>query len=264
MGTSVFSPEHIRMRLLFWLRIMEEHAIFLRNGFPCERQDLIVTACGFEERMASLRREAENYGRMHEQERIAFLAAVRSSVQDFLAFKQLVLRLLINCSLGGSNYPLLVDHIAREAQEFLYEIARVSVVSPAALSLYTEVLREENFWIRIMADHAKFILHLLDPSERALLEKAEVFSDVFDQLLREAQDLESMLQASPNTFPTVSRFTSEVAERTRQFRDFKKTALQLISGCQALGLIPPRLAEHILEEAEHFLMRLKEIQSEIS
>ena len=39
-----------------------------------------------------------------------------------------------------------------------------------------------------MADHAKFIGHLLDPSERKLVEQARDFSNDFDQLLFQAVD----------------------------------------------------------------------------
>ena len=43
-----------------------------------------------------------------------------------------------------------------------------------------------------MADHAKFIGHLLDPSERKLVDTARNFSNDFDELMYQAIDLESM------------------------------------------------------------------------
>ena len=43
-----------------------------------------------------------------------------------------------------------------------------------------------------MADYAKFIGHLLDPSERKLVEQASGFSHDFDQLVFQAIDLDLM------------------------------------------------------------------------
>jgi hypothetical protein len=62
-----------------------------------------------------------------------------------------------------------------------------------------------------------------------------------------------MLQARPESFPVVSRFTDEVIDSTRGLRDFKATAYSLMKECKLLILAPPELAEHVMEEAEHFL-----------
>ena len=48
----------INQRLLnelqFWLRIMKEHSLFLRLGFPCNETQLIQMAQNFESRFAQL------------------------------------------------------------------------------------------------------------------------------------------------------------------------------------------------------------------
>ena len=44
------------------------------------------------------------------------------------------------------------------------------------------IIKENVFLLRIMGDHAQFIGHLLDPSERKLIDMARNFSYDFDQL----------------------------------------------------------------------------------
>jgi hypothetical protein len=45
------------------------------------------------------------------------------------------------------------------------------------------IIKENVFFLKIMADHSKFIGHLLDPSERKLVDLAREFSHDFDQLV---------------------------------------------------------------------------------
>ena len=63
-----------------------------------------------------------------------------------------------------------------------------------------------------MADHAKFIGHLLDPSERKLVDTARNFSNDFDALMYQAIDLESMKPQS-QTVPLLDRFLDQIVCR---------------------------------------------------
>lgn len=82
-----------------------------------------------------------------------------------------------------------------------------------------------------MADHAKFIGHLLDPSERKLVEQAREFSHDFDMLVFQAIDLSSMRPQS-QTVPLLSQFVDENKVSVKSLRDFKKTARDLIEECR--------------------------------
>jgi hypothetical protein len=79
------------------------------------------------------------------------------------------------------------------------------------------------FFLRIMADHAKFIGHLLDPSERKLVNQAREFSHDFDQLLFQTRDLDSM-RPQPQNEPLLSQFLDQNKVSVKSLRDFKQTA----------------------------------------
>src|SRR5690606_40423644 len=78
-------------------------------------------------------------------------------------------------------------------------------------------------FLRIMADHAKFIGHLLDPSERKLVDQAREFGYDFDQLVFQAIDLDSMRPHS-ETVPILDQFLDQNRVSVASLRDFKKTA----------------------------------------
>ena len=236
----------------FWSRIMKEHSLFLRLGFRCEDKQLIEEANRFYAIFENLenRANAYTYG-TDPSVIIKFNEEVHTAVSHIWAFKRKVLGLILTCQLpGANNFPLLVDHVSREANYFRNRLVELNT---GRLEPLPDAIIDENvFFLRIMADHAKFISHLLDPSERKLIDQANNFSHEFDQLLFQAQDLESMRPQS-QTRPLLDQFLDQNRVSVKSLRDFKQTARDLIEACRIKSIIHPLLADHVFREAEHFL-----------
>jgi len=248
MSSNRFISESIRLNH-FFLRIMKEHALFLRLGLPCERQELIEAALFFEE---AFNRLLERACRVQGVQAVKTLndESIRLT-ERFVKYKTDLLLMMLQCRLGGFNFPLLIDHVRREALYFidhLETIQRGEMIDPV-----TSLTFEESFWTRIMADHSKFIAHLLDPSERQLVERSEEFSEEFDNLRFQAEDFESFLCINPIFVPSLGRFTNDVIMGTTELRDFKALARDLIARCEIVSLIPELLADHVFREAQYFL-----------
>ena len=242
----------------FWLRIMKEHSLFIKLGLPCDQERLITEAEKFYNLFADLEK------RVHGECQAGFerfIDTVTTAVKNIFAFKRHILHLYIECKLrGGANYPLLLDHISREALYFLKLLEKMRC---GDMEYPVDAIVSENvFWLRIMSDHAKFIRGLLDPSERELFAQADSFSTEFDQLHLHARDIESMLWHFKPTNDLL-RFEDTVTDATMRIRDFKEAARDLLENCAALALIPPLLADHVRREAEHFLEILEMIKFEI-
>jgi hypothetical protein len=168
--------------------------------------------------------------------------------------------LLVHCKIGGFNYPLLIDHISREAMYFCKLLGKIQA---GDMKYPVDSIVSDNvFWLRHMADHARFIAGLLDPSERDFITKANDFAVQFEKLQLQARDLDSMLWHFGPTNDLV-RFETDVTKATIQIRDYKKAARNLISSCKIISLIPPLLADHVLREAEYFLQVLEVIQEDL-
>lgn len=127
--------------------------------------------------------------------------------------------------------PLLIDHLTRKAEYFL------AVLNYMAPGVYTDrylgVLREKVSWLRITKEHPEFIMHLLGPSERILLNTAQQFYSAFCGLLETARDLESMAESKPALFNTVNQSRTSLerdAFRRGGFdnRDFKQGEIYLV------------------------------------
>jgi hypothetical protein len=236
----------------FWSRIMKEHSLFLKLGFRCEDTQLINEANQFYSIFEAIENKANKFTVGTDPNVIKrFNEEVHSAVSYIWVFKRKVLGLILTCQLpGANNFPLLVDHVSREANYFRNRLTELNL---GRLEPLPDAIIDENvFFLKIMADHAKFISHLLDPSERKLVEQANNFSQEFDQLLFQAKDLESMRPQS-QTVPLLDQFLDQNKVSVKSLRDFKKTARDLIEACKIKSIIHPLLADHVFREAEHFL-----------
>jgi len=170
------------------------------------------------------------------------------AVQQLANFKGNILQNVLACRLFTVNYPLLIDHIRREALFFLEMLLRLQ--NRTEVNIAASSIEQESFWNRIMAEHAKFIRGLLDPTEEALMETANMFGKEFDQLTTEAI-------AAQQNVSIIPRVTEESLEATREIRDFKAQGTQGLLACQIKSIILPLLGDHTLREANHYLRQLK-------
>jgi len=164
--------------------------------------------------------------------------------QSLIAFKEDILSKVLACKIFTFNYPLLIEHIIREAKLFaqlLKELnERKQVLSSGVL------INMEQFWNRQMAEHAKFIDGLLDPTEESLKETARMFGREFDRLTQEAKN-------ANNRASDIRTVTAQSIAATKRLQAFKTAGTQGLIGCEIKSIIIPLLADHVLREANHYL-----------
>lgn len=158
-------------------------------------------------------------------------------------FKERLLENVRSCKIFTLNYPLLIEHILREARHFMEMLMMLIRKESMARQ---DLINQELFWNRQMAEHAKFIAGLLDPSEETLIETARMFGREFDELTAMAR------QATMHTLD-ISEVTAESREKTARLRDFKEADTKGLLECQIQSIIIPLLGDHVLREANHYL-----------
>lgn len=165
-----------------------------------------------------------------------------------IQLKATILTNVLSCKMFTQNYPLLIDHIMREAKLYLRIIQRLQ--NRESVNIDREALEQELFWNRIMAEHSKFIRGLLDPTEEELINTANNFSKEFDQLTVEAKAAMDM------TVP-LAKVTDDSLMATNAIRNFKAQGTQGLIECKIKSIIIPLLGDHTLREANHYLRLLK-------
>lgn len=167
-----------------------------------------------------------------------------SLLDKLIIFKENMVCEVKRGSLFTLNYPLLIEHMIREAK--LYR-STLKKLNNQTCSDYKDLLKTENFWNQIMMEHALFIRGLLDPSEEALIMTADDFACDFKKLLEMAkeQDCESM-----------NMLTQESLAETLQIKEFKTAGIDGILNCKISSILLPLLADHVLREANHYIRLL--------
>lgn len=167
------------------------------------------------------------------------------SLNGLIAFKEEVLREMTRCRLYTTNYPLLIEHILREAKMYRQIVSELEGRGRISVP---DLRNQEIFWNQIMMEHAQFIRGLLDPTECELIETANEFAEDYCRLLEEAREQDRR---------AMNALTARTLQTTRQYQQFKSAGTEGITGCEIRSVILPLLADHVLREANHYLRILE-------
>lgn len=162
--------------------------------------------------------------------------------EELIEFKEEILKNVLNGNMFTANYPLLIEHIIREAKLYCQYIKMLE--RDGDLN-YRTMKDTETFWNRIMMEHAMFIRGLLDPCETELLCSADSFAKEFSDLLERCRCAQN------------KTMRSDSLEATLKFREFKSAGTQGITQCEIRSIILPLLADHVLREANHYIRLLE-------
>lgn len=162
-------------------------------------------------------------------------------LDGLIRFKETVLKNVLCCKMFTVNYPLLIEHIIREAKLYQKYIRILENRGDLTCQSMQEI---ECFWNQIMMEHAMFIRGLLDPCETELFQSADAFAQKYSGLLTACRHAQNQT------------LTADSLEETMRFRDFKKAGAQGIQQCKIRSIILPLLADHVLREANHYIRLL--------
>lgn len=153
---------------------------------------------------------------------------------------------ILGCVASGNlfipSYPLLIEHILREAKLYRRYVHTLETIGKLPVESMQET---ECFWNQIMMEHAQFIRGLLDPCEDQLIDTAHSF----------ARGYCALLEVSRTTYDKAISLQS--LKKTENFRDFKAAGTDGIQNSQIRSMILPLLADHVLREANHYIRLLK-------
>lgn len=159
-------------------------------------------------------------------------------------YKSKLLEDVLSCKMFSFNYPLLIDHILREARFYLRMLNRLQ--DRQIFDIKRDIIEQEVFWNQIMAEHAKFIRGLLDPTEVKLFNIAHDFGKEFDNLTKQAMTMTEQTTILP-------KLSRESYKATVGIRDFKTAGTEGLIQCKVRALAVPLLGDHVVREANHYL-----------
>ncbi|HYP52569.1 MAG TPA: DUF2935 domain-containing protein [Pyrinomonadaceae bacterium] len=224
---------HSLAESLFWLDQEFEHAKFFLMHMPspdldAERAQVMRFQNDFAGHLAKVRAGGADRANL-----AAFNRPTVELVRRFLDVKRKMEKAQESGQLKSLAWPTFFEHVALEGERFANRLEGFSKGK-------VELDRDEvvDFWSRIMADHADFVAHLLDPEEKALIEKATGAGVAW----RAAKS---------------GGARGRVEDSLEEFIAFKKTAQKGVEAGQIKSIIHPLLADHVVREALKFSDELK-------
>ena len=164
-------------------------------------------------------------------------------VVEVIKFKEKILAQLLDCNIYAALYPLLVEHILREAKLYLRNLIDLQ----EQMKPKNGILEQEIFWDTIMSEHSMFIRGLLDPTEKDLMNTANNFANLFEKLAEKTK------KAKEQDIPEI---TKETLKATIGIKDFKTAGTEGLIDCKIRSIMVPLLGDHVLREANHYLRLL--------
>lgn len=230
--------------------ILKSQELVTQFTLPAERRTSQLTGISIDHRitMAEQQLEADCSGNRHKRMIRSIDQLNRRAIHlldELIGFKESILRELEEGCLFTFNYPLLIQHILREAK--LYRSILTDLVEDQRVS-YKKIRDQEMFWNQIMMEHAWFIRGLLDPTETELIESADHFAVEYGELLE---------MARTQNCKAMDGIRRKSLEETLKYRKLKEAGAEGILNSEIASLILPLLADHVLREANHYIRILE-------
>lgn len=237
--------------------ILSEHGLFFALLMPEElAKEERAEALGFYREFGEMHRMVAATAPPERSEVKPFLGRIRERVMPFIEYKQRLGDAQRAGRLRSLVWPLFFDHTRHEAERWN---RRFDALSRGEI----EFERREvvTFWTNIMDEHARFVAHLLDPDEYALIEKAFKTAEVFRKLQSDGvAGAVAALSAQPGTVVDSLGQNPDldaVMSAAQTMLDFKTQAVRDIESARIKSIIEPRLADHVRREALKFVNELK-------
>ena len=225
---------HSLAESLFWLDQEFEHAKFFLMHMPSPELDAErAQVLRFQNDFASRLKQVQAGG-ADRPGLAGFNRPTIELVRRFLDVKRKMEKAQESGQLKSLAWPTFFEHVALEGERFANRLERFSKGK-------VELDRGEvvSFWSRIMADHADFVAHLLDPEERALIEKSRAAGAAWREL------------------KSGGGSKGKVEDSLGELIAFKQTAQKGVEAGQIKSIIHPLLADHVVREALKFSDELK-------
>lgn len=229
--------------------ILESDELVTKYTIPAERRTEQLSGVGIDSRITIMQQKLSSGSKGCESRELMMVVSrinqrALKLLDGLIAYKEELLQEMSRSSVYNANYPLLIKHIIREAK--LYREMVCELVEKQDIS--KRDLREtEEFWNRIMMEHALFIRGLLDPSECELIDNADAYAAEYRELLKTAGEQDCKAE----------KMWEDSLGTTLRFSDFKGAGTEGILENSIASIIMPLLADHVLREANHYIRLLR-------
>lgn len=232
----------------FWLQILGDHARFILDSLAISQQEDSKRAKQFQQVFDTLLRKAR------EQTDLSSLTLeAEEYTLEFREFKLSIIRRLVADKIKIHLPPTFINHMVNELEEYLLILSYLK--NKKTPPIFHE-LHHHLVWLLDAAGHAGAISDTLDPTEKQLKFKSDLFVKQFEDFYLKAVELSGYLRANIDSFPALTKMNKDVEIEIELFRGFLAEIEEMGITKQMLSTFSPLMADHMMREECYYLMKL--------
>ncbi|MDR4948174.1 DUF2935 domain-containing protein [Neobacillus cucumis] len=257
-GTISVWEEH-----LFWLEILQDHAIFVRDHLSVEERNAISTAEGFNQSFQSLltRLKQLNPSLSYSSgEMASFAQQAYPTVYDYFRYEGHLQNLRIKNDINLNLSPTYLNGTLNENQEYLRLLSYfVKAEQPVSLSL-DQLL---DLWLEDQLGHIILLRNLADPIELTVERQSDLYAQRFQMFILQNHHVKGFLRFTEQGFPRQKELALEVGRTVIEMNQYIRSIVEKYIGKRVLNKTTLRFLEHHFPETCYFIKKLAEFAPEL-
>jgi hypothetical protein len=248
-----FSPweEHY-----FWVNILLDHAIFVRDYLSPTEVNLIKEANDYIARFTVLRNQLEQIpsnSSINSPKLVAFSKASYQVSFDYYQYEGKILHLNLHNQVVINITPTYFNGTLNENREYLRILSYyMNGLDYPPLPL-VDLL---DLWLEDQLGHASLLRRALDGVEQLLLERVNHITKLFSAHILKNEAIKGYLHFTPPQFPAQIQFAREVSGTVLTFNQLVEYVINLYKDQEVFNATTLRFLEHHFPESCYFLKKL--------
>ncbi|MEC0227497.1 DUF2935 domain-containing protein [Paenibacillus alba] len=248
---------------LFWVEILQDHAIFVDEALANEEVQWIAMAKRYITAFTELRNRilmTDPSLPVSSQTMIQLSKDVYPVVHGYYQFEGYMQHLRIQNKVVISLTPVYFNGTLLENGEYIRILHNwMNGVPYEPLPLVTLM----EMWLEDQLGHAVLLGNHLDPTEMELVKSTQAYAQLFSSHIVKNTAIRGFLRFTAPNFPAQQKFARQVAESVIGFYRVVEGVIQEYQHTELLSRLTLRFLEHHLPETCYFLRKLATYDVEI-
>lgn len=248
---------------LFWLEILQDHAIFVRDHLSPEAKNQITIAEGFISSFGILLNNLRKINpalTFSASELISFAKQAYSVSYEYYRYEGHLQNLRIKNQINFNLSPTYLNGTLSENQEYLRLLSYYSNGQDAVPQRLDQLL---DLWLEDQLGHIILLRNLVDPIELAVDRQTDLYSQRFQMFILQNHHIKGFLRFTEQGFPRQKELALEVGRTVIEMNKYISSIVEKYKGNKLLNKTTLRFLEHHFPETCYFIKKLAEFAPEL-
>ncbi|WP_281885010.1 DUF2935 domain-containing protein [Paenibacillus sp. YYML68] len=249
---------------LFWLGILQDHAIFVRDWLPTTQTSYVQAAAhyvdAFEQHLQQLG-QLDSSLSFQDEQMIRLARSIWSTAYGYFQFEGTIQRLRIENVLTINLSPTYFNGTLNENEEYLRLLrAYVQGAAPEPLPLWSLL----DLWLEDQLGHAALLRNISDPIELGIIKQAERYISIFQAFIVQNHHIRGYLRFAAPGMPRQRLLAVEVGRAALEMNAFIVEVIGQYKESEYLSRTTLRFLQHHLPETCYFVRKLSAYAPELA